>query len=172
MSRLSELHDKEYQAKAQILKLKADKVTAENEVYENPASDEAAMKAVALEMQIKAAEKAAEKAAKAIEDENARLESKEYKDAQKQLKELEKQAAAIQERNITWARGFFPEYETWEAIIREHQTLARQHDIDVLDLFSRDAMEAGMRTIKEGLDGWDAQRRRIDYRERHHPAGG
>lgn len=167
MKKIEKLQEKARLAHNQIERLKVEKAEAENAVYENPASNESAMKAVALEMQIKAAEKAAEKAGEAIEAEKVRLNSKEFKDAQKRLKALETEAAEIQEAQIAWAREFFPKYEEWLKITKEHERLAREHGIEVLDIYNLDMAEAGMRSIKDGLDGWDASRKRIEYRKRH-----
>jgi ABC-type sugar transport system ATPase subunit len=169
MAKMDKLTEKKEKSLARIERLKVQKQKAEQAVFDNPDNTEAAMEAGALDMQIKAAKAAAEKAEKAIKAEKNRLDSKEYKDALKKLKGLERQAEAIREAQFEAAKNFYPEYAKWEALIKEHESLARQHDIEVLDLWNRDAIQAGMRVIKNGLDSWDAARRRIEYRKRKHP---
>jgi len=167
MKKIDKLREKARLAERNIEDLKAEMFLAENAVIENPNNSEAAIKATAATMQVSAAEKAYERALEAIQAEEKRLNSKEYKDAQKRLAELEKQAAEIQQANIEWAREFFPQFEEWVALIQEHQRLAREWEIEVLDVWNRDMSEAGMRSIKDALNSWDAQRKLIDYRERH-----
>lgn len=167
MKKIEKLQEKARLAEQNIESLKAEMLVSENAVIENPNNSEAAIKATAAKMQVEAAEKAYERALEAIQAEERRLESKEYKDAQKRLAELEKQAAKIQKANVEWAREFFPQFEEWVAIVQEHQRLAREHEIEVMDIWNRDMAEAGMRSIKHALDNWDAERKRIEYRERH-----
>ena len=169
MQKLEQLEEKEQKALSRIERLKGEKKTALQAVFDNPDNDKAAMKAGALDMQIKAAEKCADMAAEAIEAEHERLESKEYKDAVKRLAVLEKEVAGIQQQQIEAAREHFPAYERWSELVKEHQNLARAHGIEVLDLWNRDAGEAGVRAIHEALQLWDGQRKRVEYQRRHHP---
>lgn len=170
-NRLTELQEKEQAALSQIQKLKAAKDQAEAAVYENPSSNEAAMRAVALEMQIKAAQKAADKAAEAIEAELERLESKEYKAAVKQVNELEKQANEIQAEGIALIRSFYDKYHKFVEVTTEHADLANKHDIEHKPLLMRDRAEAGLDEIHRALIPWYSRREHIEYRKQH-PIGG
>jgi hypothetical protein len=171
MNKIEKLRENARMAEANIARLKAEKADAENAVIENPNNSEAAIKAAAASMQVSAAEKAFQRALDAIEAEERRLNSKEYKDAVKQVKELEKQAEKIQSDGIGLIRSFYDKYHEFVEVGNEYQELANKHEIEHKPLIMKDRAEAGLDAIHRALIPWFSHREHVEYRKQH-PQGG
>lgn len=168
MAKLDQLEIEVTKAQEHIDRLQVKKSEALQAVSNDPDNDKAALTAAAAEMQVRAAENAKAQAIQAVQDERRRLHDQQVDQAREKLLDLQKQCQAIQEKHTAAALQFFTDFEKWQAIMSEHDSLAQRYGLKGQDIRNQDLITGGMIVLNKALQNWKIQKELVDYRRRHH----
>jgi len=121
-------------AQSNLDRLKESKAQADQAVMDDPGNGDMALKAAALNLQIKAAEAGVKCAQEAAKAERERLTSPEAKAAIKELEKVNKEGLKLT-ADITQAlQDLYKDMEKWEALQKQSKKLARQWEQQPFDL--------------------------------------
>ncbi|HRT82664.1 MAG TPA: hypothetical protein P5127_05835 [Oscillospiraceae bacterium] len=168
MNTLEKLQKQLEKDQERIDRLNAKVAEAEAAILQDPDNQKAALEAAACDKQIEAANKAKANTLQEIEAEKQREYEREVETARNMLTDIEKKANAIRDQEFAKAREFFNQYEAWFALVKQHEDLARKYDIKMSNLYSHDQGQAGMTSLKQSMDKWQAAQQSVEYWRRHH----